>query len=169
MFQQLFNEASGIRGAAYSLAAMITFQNEGVAAATLHRADPLSMYCTVFNIYGVPQKQYDAFLCFKELRKLGTAVQADCADEGVYVAAATDGADVVVAISSYFGAPGFRRLKIAGHYEDAVYTLTRRVCDAERSLESVQTQTGIPSELDTGFYCCSPSLTLFTFKMNRGE
>lgn len=102
-FEELFREASGARGAAYSLAAMMTFQKCGVEIATLHRADALSMYCTFFNVYGVPQKQYDAFLIWNELRKLGNVIKTepDGEGDGTYAVAAEKDGALCIAVSRY--------------------------------------------------------------------
>ena len=146
--QEMFTEASSHVGAAYSLANMITFQQSEVAIATMHRADALSVYCTMFNIYGVPQKQFSAFYAFGALRECGTAVKTESYCKGVYALGAGDAEKCAVALAQYRGEEKTYRLRLDGLCEYAEYTAEAYITDGSRNYELVRVQKGTPCELD---------------------
>ena len=154
LFEEMFTTASSEVGAAYSLAQMMTFQQSEVQAATMHRADALSMYCTMFNIYGVPQKQFDAFYAYDALREGKTEVRvfSERQPKGVYVLASASGDYACIAVSQYRGAWRNYHFEVRGLDENAVYTAESYLTDDKRSFELVCAEEGTPKELSFGRY-----------------
>ena len=154
LFEEMFKTASSEVGAAYSLAQMLTFQHSEVQAATLHRADALSMYCTMFNIYGVPQKQFDAFYAYDALRQGETEVALTMGEglDGVY-AMASGGSDYAcIAVSQYRGAWRNYHIAVSGLCEDACYTAECYLTDDRHHFTLVDTIEGKPRTLSLGKY-----------------
>ena len=150
----MFQTASSEVGAAYSLAQMMTFQKSEVQAATLHRADALSMYCTMFNIYGVPQKQFGAFYAYDALREGGNEVLLTMGEDtdGVYAMASGDEDYACIAISQYRGTWRNYHMAIEGLCEDAEYVAECYLTDDKHHFELVDTRVGKPSALSLGKY-----------------
>lgn len=165
--EKMFTEASSNVGAAYSLANMITFQQSEVALATMHRADALSVYCTMFNIYGVPQKQFTAFYAFDALRECGTAAKTDVACEGVYAQCAGDAEKCAVAFAQYRGEDKNYSFQVNGLCDDAEYTAETYITDESRNFTLVRVNKGRPSELDFSYYLKKGSL--IALKINKSE
>jgi hypothetical protein len=167
LMEEMFTTASSHVGAAYSLAQMLTFQQSEVRIATLHRADALSVYCTMFNIYGVPQKQFTAFYAFDALRACGTEVKTDVLADGVYAAAASGEGEYAVCVAQYRGSWKTYSLRVCGLCENEVYTAESYITDDKRNFELVRVQTGTPAEIDFSQYLKSGSI--FVMKLKKAE
>ena len=169
LFEELFTTASSEVGAAYSLAQMMTFQQSEVQAATMHRADALSMYCTMFNIYGVPQKQFDAFYAYDALRegKTEVRVSSERQPKGVYVLASATEDYACIAVSQYRGAWRNYHFEVCGLDEDAVYTAEYYLTDDKRSFELVRTDEGTPKELSFGRYLKENSVLVIKIRKKQ--
>lgn len=154
LFEEMFQTASSEVGASYSLAQMMTFQKSEVQAATLHRADALSMYCTMFNIYGVPQKQFDAFYAYDALRACKNEVMLEmgAGTDGVYAMAGGDEDAACIAVSQYRGAWRNYHMAITGLCEDAKYIAECYLTDDKHHFALVDTKIGKPSALSLGKY-----------------
>ena len=154
LFEEMFKTASSEVGAAYSFAQMMTFQQSEVQAATLHRADALSMYCTMFNIYGVPQKQFDAFYAYDALRegKHEVALTRGEGLEGVYAMASGDENYACIAVSQYRGAWRNYHIALSGLDADAEYLAEAYLTDDKHHFALVDTKMGKPSALSLGKY-----------------
>lgn len=152
VFEEMFTTASSEVGAAYSLAQMITFQQSEVQMATMHRADALSMYCTMFNIYGVPQKQFDAFYAYDALREGKNEVFVSGESDGVYVMASGDGDYACIAVSQYRGAWTNYDFDVKGLDADASYAVEYHLTDDRRHFEIVAEEKGKGKNLSFGRY-----------------
>ena len=168
LFEEMFKTASSEVGAAYSLAQMMTFQQSEVRAATMHRADALSMYCTMFNIYGVPQKQFDAFYAYDALRHGQTevAVTENGAHPGVYAMASACGDYACVAISQYRGAWKSYTLELKGLEKDARYKAEYYLTDDRHHFELVSEQENAGGELSCGRYLKENSILVIKIRKN---
>jgi hypothetical protein len=168
LFEEMFKTASSEVGAAYSLAQMMTFQQSEVRAATMHRADALSMYCTMFNIYGVPQKQFDAFYAYDALRHGQTevAVTENGAHPGVYAMASACGDYACVAISQYRGAWKSYTLELKGLEKDARYKAEYYLTDDRHHFELVSEQENVGGALSCGRYLKENSILVIKIRKN---
>jgi hypothetical protein len=152
LFEEMFQTASSEVGAAYSLAQMMTFQQSEVKMATMHRADALSMYCTMFNIYGVPQKQFTAFYAYDALREGKNEVCVSGKKDGVYVMASGDSDYACIAVSQYRGEWTNYDFEIQGLDADAVYTAEYYLTDDRHHFAPIRTDENLPHMLRLGTY-----------------
>jgi hypothetical protein len=168
LFEEMFTTASSEVGAAYSLAQMITFQKSEVRAATMHRADALSMYCTMFNIYGVPQKQFSAFYAYDALRqgKNEVAVTENGAHPGVYMLASASDDYACIAISQYRGAWKNYHFELKGLDEDAAYTAEFYLTDDRHRFELVESKKIAGAALSLGKYLKGNSILVIKIEKN---
>ena len=168
LFEEMFKTASSEVGAAYSLAQMMTFQQSEVRAATMHRADALSMYCTMFNIYGVPQKQFGAFYAYDALRQGQTevAVTENGAHPGVYAMASARDDYACIAISQYRGAWKNYTLELKGLEKDVRYTAEYYLTDDRHHFERVFEQENTGGELSCGRYLKENSILVIKIRKN---
>ena len=168
LFEELFTTASSEVGAAYSLAQMITFQKSEVMAATMHRADALSMYCTMFNIYGVPQKQFGAFYAFDALRqgKTEVCVTENGTHPGVYAMASASGDYACIAVAQYRGAWKNYSFELKGLEANAVYTVEYCLTDDRHHFEPVDTVKVRGGELALGKYLKENSILVIKIQKN---
>ena len=162
--EEMFTTASSNVGASYSLAQMITFQKSEVMLATLHRADALSVYCTMFNIYGVPQKQFDAFYAFDALRTLGTEVKSEALCQGVYVASAGDENECAVAISQYRGEWRTYGIEVSSLCQNCEYSAEFYLTDDRHKFDLVDEQCATADKLKLSRYIKSDSILLIKLK-----
>ena len=169
LFEEMFQTASSEVGAAFTLAQMIAFQQSEVQAATMHRADALSMYCTMFNIFGVPQKQFDAFYAYDALREGKTAVSVipERESRGVYALASACGDYACIAVAQYRGAWRNYRFRVRGLDENAVYTAEYYLTDDRHSFDLVKTEENKPNDLSFGRYLKENSVMVIKIRKKR--
>jgi hypothetical protein len=146
---------------------MIIFQRSEVKMATMHRADALSVYCTMFNIYGVPQKQFSAFYAYDALRQEKTEVSVTSLGntDGVYAMAAGNADSACIGIAQYRGAWKSYDLDMKGLDENATYVVERYLTDDKRSYECISTEEGKPSALSFRQYLKENSV--FVMKIRK--
>ena len=103
-----FKKLVGIRGAAFSAASMIAFQDTRLDMATYFEADVIKEWCGLFEVQDMaigtlgtgrtkgrlkPRKTFYSFYDFNRLYRLGKqVVSEDDRTNGLYTCAATDGA-----------------------------------------------------------------------------
>lgn len=138
MRKQIYADMSGMKGAAYTMAAVITFQHLPVDIATLYRTDHSTMWCPVFDMFDLPLKPYFALLAFDELacRKTELACETDCG--GVYAMAAGSAEDFALAVSDYTG--GDRQCRVGFAGADGEYELVYRLTDTDHDNAVVKTE-----------------------------
>ncbi len=168
IFEEMFKTASSEVGAAYSFAQMITFQQSEVKLATLHRADALSVYCTMFNIYGVPQKQFDAFYAYDALRQGKTEVFLKKRDntDGVYAMASGNAEYACIGVSQYRGAWRSYSFEVLGLEPDETYTAEYYLTDDQRHFECIGTETKQGSILSFRRYLKANSIFVVKIQKN---
>lgn len=136
IFEKLKNE----EGASFAAAVLIMLQDCYVDVANYYDGQPSSMFCGLFDIYGVPQKTYFAFKAFNELyRGVRQRVKVITAPyiNGVYCCAGINekGDESTVLISNFnsesreYGI-SFKGLVLNGNYICEAYVL-----DRDRNLE----------------------------------
>ena len=162
----MFQTASSEVGAAYSLAQMMAFQQSEVKMATMHRADALSMYCTMFNIYGVPQKQFGAFYAYDALREGKNEVCVSGKKDGVYVMASGDGDYACVSVAQYRGEWTNYDFEMKGLDTDADYTAEYYLTDDRHHFELVKTDCGKGKVLSFGKYLKENSVLTIKIRKN---
>lgn len=158
--EDLFRQAMGPVGATFTAAYLIAMQNSPVDIAAAFTGDCSNIFCTIFNAYGVPQKPFDAFLAFNEIRKMGNQVEATVTERGVYALASAKDNEICALIAQYTGLNVNYEISVDGLVEGAEYRLEKILTDATRNSETVFTQVGKPSELAFKTYMQAASFML---------
>lgn len=88
---RMYERAKGEEGASFAAAVLISLQDCPVDVANFYDAAPTSWW-SLFNQYGVPQKNYYAFRMFRELLNTPERAEAEVvsAAHGLYVLAGTN-------------------------------------------------------------------------------
>ena len=137
-----FEEQSGVRGAAYSLALMTELSAvQEVSGAYFYDAQPaLSPWCAICDRFGRPKKPFYAFKMFGELYRAGNAVYCESeqaegyAHSGIYAAAATNAlGEAFVLITSFEGC-GVVDLRIES-IPSELYTADIYILDGVKNFE----------------------------------
>ena len=126
------------------------------------------MYCTMFNIYGVPQKQFDAFYAYDALRegKHEVALTRGEGLEGVYAMASGDADYACIGISQYRGAWRNYHIALSGLDADAEYLAEAYLTDDHHHFALVDTQKGKSSTLSLGKYLKANSILVWKIRKN---
>ena len=126
------------------------------------------MYCTMFNIYGVPQKQFDAFYAYDALRrgKTEVAVSENGAHPGVYLAASADGDYACIAVAQYRGAWKNYSFEIKGWDRDTVCTAEYYLTDDRHDFALVHMQKGALDTISFGRYLKENSIFVIKIRKN---
>ncbi|MDI4647451.1 GH39 family glycosyl hydrolase [Cohnella hashimotonis] len=84
--KRVFERQKNEEGAAFSAALFALLQDCPVHQANYYDAQPHSMFCGLFDMYGNPQKMYDVFAKFNELCQYDYRIEANIKDglQGVY-------------------------------------------------------------------------------------
>ena len=91
-------------GAAFVSAMHTVMQKSFLSKSMYYDAEPGRLsFCGLFNEYdsSILEKPYFSFLAFNELVKLGTEVESDPDEDGIYTLAATNGNDHAVMLTGY--------------------------------------------------------------------
>jgi len=142
---EIFSEASGEAGAAFAAAALIAMLELPVDIATFYDGHPTNIFCTIFDRYGVPSKQYYAFDAFNKLIQAGERVKTECGIGGVYAAAADAGDErICVLIANTGGGAGFYQLEFEGLQDGAEYACEIYLTDKYRTFDKAGESDNIP-------------------------
>ena len=141
--QELYQDMTGGKGAAYVFAAMITFQNSPVQIATLYRTDEAGLWNAPFNAFGVPQKPYYAMLAFRDIKRMKDQLEVTPSEEnGIYAIAAGSNNELVISICQYTGIDTVYDIKISGLDMKAHYDMEYYLTDDHHSYELIRKETG---------------------------
>jgi hypothetical protein len=90
--QDVLERAKGAEGASYTTAVLLALQDAGVDAANYYDGQPSSIFCGLFNYYGVPQPTYDAFALLDQLYRMRNriGVEWEHGQDDLYVCAAIE-------------------------------------------------------------------------------
>lgn len=133
--QQLYQDMTSSKGAAYVFAAMVTFQNSPVQIATLYRTDEAGLWNPIFNAFGVPQKPYYALLAFRDVKRMKNQLEVTPSEEnGIYAIAAGDSSELVISISHYTAIDTVYDIEVFG-LDDAQYDMEYRITDEWNNYE----------------------------------
>jgi xylan 1,4-beta-xylosidase len=167
--RRVFERVKGGQGAAFAAAALILFQDCGVDEACYYDAQPMGLYCGLFDSYGLPQAAYRAFGSFHDLCRHGIRLKAEAADgaDGIYCCAGLNesGDEAAILIANFNSGnrryflcldnlpPGNHRCEESIRDKDGTVTIT---------LDDLAGGSFV-LEKNIGMY----SFTLFTLKMGR--
>lgn len=136
---EIFTEASGEAGAACAAATLIEMLDLPIDIATHYDGHPTNIFCTIFDRYGVPTKQYYAFDAFNRVKQTGGRVKTECDVGDVYITASAsqDDEKFCILIANNDNQNGFYQYEIEGLRDDAEYLCETYVTDKYRLFDKV--------------------------------
>ncbi|NLL83744.1 MAG: hypothetical protein GX230_05810 [Lentisphaerae bacterium] len=129
-----FSFSSGYGGTSFCAATMIRLHDSRTTIATHYDGHPTNYYCTMFDRYGYPEKQFYAFVKFRELYERQRRVAVSKTTDGVYALAAGDGKSLAVLVTSFDSAAEIT-LKFSGLQDGAKYRCRRYLTDIDHCHE----------------------------------
>jgi hypothetical protein len=159
---EAFTSASGETGAAFTASALISMLDLPIDIATIYDGQPTNIFCTVFDRYGVPTKQYYAFDAFNKLKQTGGRIQTECETDGMYAAAAVsgDGKKISVLIANNDMPNGFYQYEFTGLDPDAQYICEIYSTDKHRTFEKTEDKTCAGADIEKSVYMYRHSFAL---------
>jgi len=125
-------------GASFSTSVLIRLQDADVDVANYYDGQPTSVYCGLFDSYGIPQKTYRAFGTFRKLTNYPVRVNATSA-AGVDALAAFDVRKKEAAILlSKFGGPWIDHTVVVKNLPANINHYELHLIDANHQSEAVQ-------------------------------
>lgn len=138
--QDILERGKTEEGASFAAATMIALQDADVDVANYYDGQPTSVFCGLFNYYGVRQKTFYSFRAIRELSETGPRVRVDWehGQEDVYVCAAVseDGNRANVLVSNFSEQAKPIRLALQGLGEEA-WVVERYALDAYNTMQLV--------------------------------
>jgi hypothetical protein len=160
--RRLFERSKSEEGASFAAAVLIALQDCRVDVANFYDGAPTS-YWSLFDVYGVPQKNYYAFKAFRDV--LATpqraSVTLDAAAQGLYALAGAEPErqEVAILLSNFDGVSREYALHV-DHLPRECGTLSLYRLDAAHNLDLVQAQEWHGQALDVSVYLAQHSVTL---------
>lgn len=137
-----FSCACSHAGTSFITAVMARLHDTTCAITTLYEGSPISIYGTIFDRYGYPEKAFYSFVMYHELYKLGRRVSVEQADDGLYTLAAADKDSLCLLISAFRGA-GKYEIFVNGLEDGARYSLQKYLTDETHCHELVEDISGV--------------------------
>ncbi len=125
----MFPFASGHAGTSFCVGTMARLHDTRCGIATHYDGVPTNYFCSIFDRYGYPEKQYYAFVMYRELYERQRRVPVEGAGDGIYALAAGNADSISILVTS-FRAAADMHLLITGLDTDARYRQRRYLTDA---------------------------------------
>jgi len=161
---EVFEETSGIIGAAFTAAALIEMCDVPIDIATFYDGQPTSLFGSIFDRSGYPTKQYYPFIAFNELKKCGERVGATSDIPGMYTLASASGGEICAMLTNFNGGTGEYPIAWQGLDPDAQYEYEEFWLDGKRDLESMVKKTGGLSSFPKSVFLHQDSMILIRVK-----
>lgn len=163
-----FTESKGNVGGAYAAAVMLALQDTSTDIATFYEGQPINMFGTIFDSYGVPQKPYYSFLAFRDLLQCPDRVAVELPDgkRGLYCCASVDDKGNARIMAANYRKEAHRyAISLEGLDPRGQYIVEKYMMDKDCNYELVESQTGLLSKicLDTWM----DSYSAMTMKLTR--
>ncbi|MFA5204409.1 MAG: hypothetical protein WC708_08390 [Lentisphaeria bacterium] len=125
-------------GASFSASVLMRLQDAAVDVTNYYDGQPTSLYCGLFDSYGLPQKTYRTFLAFRELVNYPVRIKATSVN-GIDTLAACDARRKKVAVLlSKFGGPWVDHTVVVKNLPADIRHYELCLIDADHQLEAVQ-------------------------------
>ena len=161
--QKVFLEASGIIGTSFTAAALIEMIDLPIDIATFYDGQPTNLFCTIFDRFGLPTKQFYAFDAFNRLKECGERAELICEIPGVYgLATASDGKTGIL-LANWEGRTAEYPCEIAGLDAETEYMYELYLLDEALNLEKEKEIRGQPNDLPGTIFLHNRSVALITF------
>ena len=129
-------------GASFTASALIEMLDLPVDIATFYEGQPINIFGTIFDRFGVPTRQYYAFDAFNKVKQTGERVQTECDIKDMYVTAAADGdKKISILIANNNSQTDFYQYSIDDLCGDAEYLYEVYVMDKHRVFDKVEEKT----------------------------
>lgn len=132
-----FSKSCSHAGTSFITAVMARLHDTTCAITTLYEGSPTSIYGTIFDRYGYPEKPFYAFVMYRVLYESGNRVYAEKSDDGLYALAAADKESLCLLVTA-FKAGGNYEIIVAGLKSGAQYRLQKYLTDDTRCHELVE-------------------------------
>lgn len=157
---EAFLESSGEIGASFTAAELIDMIDLPIDIATFYEGQPVNLFCTIFDRFGLPTKQFYAFEAFARLRQQGERAALECDIPGVYALATASGEGACLMAANWDGATNTYASELRGLADDATYRYELFLLDSRRDLEKIDERTGRPCDLPGELYLHKNSVAL---------
>lgn len=133
----MFERQKSMEGASFVTGVLISLQDLPVDVATYYDGQPTALFCGLFDIYGVPQKTFQAFRAYRTLTESEHRLAANVSAEapGIFVLAGEGPGGVRVLLSNHEGQSRQYTMDIAGLDPSTTLSPELQVLDAERDFE----------------------------------
>jgi len=145
--QKVFLEASGPIGATFTAAALIEMIDLPIDIATFYDGQPTNLFCTIFDRFGLPTKQFYAFDAFNRLKECGERAESICNAPGVYTLATTSKDKVGILLANWEGKTAEYPCEITGLDPEAEYLYEIFLLDDTMTLEKEKEIKSKPADL----------------------
>lgn len=164
--EELFDSMASIKGGAFTLAALITYQNLPVDIACLYRTDNGVKWDTTWNTHGVPQKPYYALLAFKEIADRKTQLALETAENigEIHALCAGSESDMAIVISNYYATDRDYKIKIDGLDPQKSHTAECYLTDHNKNHELSEVKILAKGQTELDIYLRAPSMTTILLK-----
>jgi len=111
---EIMPETEGLVGASFTAAVLIEMADLPIDIATFYDGQPTNFFCTIFDRWGYPTKQYYPFVAFDMAVKQGERVYSECEISGTYALATASESGVSIMLSNWEGRTGEYPVEIVG-------------------------------------------------------
>ena len=147
-----FLESSGMIGASFTAAALIDMIDLPIDIASFYEGQPTNIFCTIFDRYGLPTKQFYAFDAFGRLRQNGERVFLNCDIAGVYALATMSENRLCILAANWEGRTDSYTCEIQGLDLETEYRYELYLLNERLDLEKANELTGNPRDLPKSLY-----------------
>ena len=133
--REVFLESAGVIGMAFTAAALIEMVSLPVDIATFYDGQPTNLFCTIFDRFGLPTKQFYAFDVFNQVTHGAEQICAQSEYTGIYVLAVASENQTRVMLVNSEGRTAVYPLTFEGLDTDARYNYQVFMVDETRNLE----------------------------------
>jgi len=161
----VFSQSSGINGACFTAAALITMLDLPIDIATFYDGHPTNLFCTIFDRYGVPTKQYYAFDAFNRAKLCGERAALFTDIPGIYALATASDNAAGILIANWEGQTGAIPLQVSGLNPDSQYRYELFQLDQTSDLQKQLDTTAKPAQLPANVFLQANSVVFIRFSL----
>jgi hypothetical protein len=134
---EFFSESSSEVGTAFTAAALIEMLDLDIDIANFYCGDPTNMFCTIFDRYGRPSKQFYAFDAFNQVRQSGDRIRIDCGIPEIKAFAAASEGKISIMLVNWDANTTVCKLEYRGLNMHHSWNYKVSFLDKHRNLENV--------------------------------
>ena len=164
--RECFTEMGGMVGASFTAAALVELTALPVDIANHYDGQPVNNFCSIFDRYGNPTKQFYAFVAFNHLARFGgERIAVSCGKSGVHATAVASEKGVCAMVANYKGTPGECGVEWVGLDTGKRYDYELHVLDEDRDLgKALEIKNALLRDLPRTVDVRSNSVVLLTIR-----